>query len=110
MDVRVMAMIRKQVYIERKQDAKLKRLASARGCTEAEVVRDAIEALPDAEPKFVQRLREMGLLVEHEGPKSTREERARVRAKFDEVLRSRGANPRLSDAILEERDESDRDL
>ena len=36
-------MIRKQVYIEPRQDAVLKRLARTRGVTEAEVIRQAIE-------------------------------------------------------------------
>lgn len=36
-------MIRKQVYIEPKQDAILKRLAHIRGATEAEIIRKAIE-------------------------------------------------------------------
>ena len=36
-------MIRKQVYITADQDAMLKRLAEARGQTEAEVVRDALD-------------------------------------------------------------------
>jgi hypothetical protein len=35
--------IRKQVYIEPKQEILLKRLARARGVTEAEVIRNAIE-------------------------------------------------------------------
>ncbi len=44
-----MTMIRKQLYLEKGQDEKLKRLARIRGVTEAEVVREAIEALPDDE-------------------------------------------------------------
>jgi hypothetical protein len=40
-----MKMIRKQVYITQEQDEKLKRLAEARGQTEAEVVRAALDGL-----------------------------------------------------------------
>ena len=36
-------MIRKQVYIEPRQDASLKRLARAKGVTEAEIIRRAID-------------------------------------------------------------------
>lgn len=36
-------MIRKQVYIEKEQDAMLKRMAKRRGVTEAEIIRQAIE-------------------------------------------------------------------
>jgi hypothetical protein len=36
-------MIRKQVYIEPRQDADLKRLARTRGVTEAEIIRQAID-------------------------------------------------------------------
>lgn len=37
------AMVRKQVYIEPRQDELLKRLASATGATEAEIIRQAID-------------------------------------------------------------------
>lgn len=36
-------MIRKQFYIQKRQDALLKRLSEARGVSEAEIVRQAIE-------------------------------------------------------------------
>jgi hypothetical protein len=38
-----MPMIRKQLYIEERQEAALKHLAARRGVTEAEVVREAID-------------------------------------------------------------------
>lgn len=38
-----MAMVRKQIYIEKKHDQQLKRLAKARGVSEAEVIRDALD-------------------------------------------------------------------
>lgn len=44
-----MAMVRKQVYIERAQDEKLKRLARRRGVTEAQIIRKAIDELDDNE-------------------------------------------------------------
>ncbi len=36
-------MVRKQIYISRQQDARLKRLAKRRGVSEAEVIRQALE-------------------------------------------------------------------
>jgi hypothetical protein len=36
-------MVRKQVYIEERQEAALKRLAAERGVAEAEIVREAID-------------------------------------------------------------------
>jgi len=36
-------MIRKQIYIQKRQDALLKRLSQARGLSEAEIIRQAIE-------------------------------------------------------------------
>jgi 23S rRNA pseudoU1915 N3-methylase RlmH len=42
-----MTMVRKQVYIERQQDDKLKRLSKRLGVTEAELMRQAIESLPE---------------------------------------------------------------
>ena len=44
-------MVRKQVYLEKKQDRLLKRLAEARGVSEAEVVRRAIEREADTPGK-----------------------------------------------------------
>ena len=62
-----MAMIRKQVYIEPKQQQKLRRVASRRRCTEAAVIREAIDQLPETEATpeeiFLARLAEEGLLV-----------------------------------------------
>jgi hypothetical protein len=36
-------MVRKQIYIQRRQDVLLKRLSQARGLSEAEIIRQAIE-------------------------------------------------------------------
>ena len=40
-------MVRKQVYIEQRQDRKLKVLARAMGCTEAEIIRKALDVEVD---------------------------------------------------------------
>ncbi|MGB8646109.1 MAG: hypothetical protein WCF84_12790 [Anaerolineae bacterium] len=41
-------MIRKQVYIERRQETRLKRLAKQRGVSEAEIIRRALDRELDA--------------------------------------------------------------
>ena len=38
-----MFMVRKQIYLEERQEARLKRIARARGISEAEVIRQAID-------------------------------------------------------------------
>src|SRR5947207_16009936 len=58
-----MAMVRKQVYISSEQEQKLKRVADARGCTQAEVVREAIDRLPEYDDPITRCLAEAGLLA-----------------------------------------------
>lgn len=43
-------MVRKQIYIQKRQDALLKRLSKARGVSEAEIIRQAIERQVGGEP------------------------------------------------------------
>ena len=43
-------MVRKQIYIQKRQDALLKRLSQARGLSEAEIIRQAIEREATGEP------------------------------------------------------------
>jgi hypothetical protein len=43
-------MVRKQIYIQRRQDTLLKRLSQARGLSEAEIIRQAIEREFAGEP------------------------------------------------------------
>jgi len=40
-------MMRKQIYIQKRQQILLKRLARARGVSEAEIIRQAIEGMPE---------------------------------------------------------------
>ena len=56
-------MIRKQVYLAREQDRKLKVLAARRGCTEAEIIREALDRLPDPDRSVDEQLAATGLLV-----------------------------------------------
>jgi hypothetical protein len=59
--------VRKQFYITTENDRKLKRLAARDRCTEAALVRRAIDQLPEAGPsldeRVDQRLRELGYSV-----------------------------------------------
>jgi hypothetical protein len=56
-----MTMIRKQIYIEKKHDQQLKRLAKARGVSEAEVIRQAIEREAQAAAEDPQAARQKAL-------------------------------------------------
>jgi hypothetical protein len=58
-----MAMIRKQLYIEDRQQGKLRRVAEAWGCTEAAVMRAALDRLPDPGDSLKARLAAAGLLA-----------------------------------------------
>jgi hypothetical protein len=116
-------MIRKQVYLDREQNRKLKALAARRGCTEAAIMREALDRLPepnshealdtwpeadsdpDSEEQFLARLRADGLLA----PKPTlatplsREEWERQRREFDEWLDAHPEDLKLTEAVLENR-------
>jgi hypothetical protein len=102
------SMVRKQVYLRREHDRKLKALASVRGCTEAEVIREAIDRLPDPEGDFVARLEAAGLLVpKRDSPDLPRgAELEKLDAEFDAWLASRTEPLGLSEALLAERRES----
>jgi hypothetical protein len=100
-------MIRKQVYLERGQDEKLKRLAAQRGCTEAELVREAVDQLPDPEGDWIQRLVASGVLM----PKPpmtahTRKMLEELEIELDELRNSLPPGLTLSDAIIAEREDS----
>jgi hypothetical protein len=58
-----MQMIRKQLYIEDRQQRKLHRLATQWGCSEAEVMRAALDRLPDPEAGVLEKLEAAGLLL-----------------------------------------------
>ena len=51
------AMVRKQVYLERRQDRDLKRLAREKNQTEAQVIREAIDRLVQQSAEEKERLR-----------------------------------------------------
>ncbi|MBI3973012.1 MAG: CopG family transcriptional regulator [Chloroflexi bacterium] len=98
-------MVRKQVYLRRDQDRKLKRLAGRRRCTEAELIREALDLLPDPEGDAIQRLVAAGILVpKGDDPSVPQGEalealEAEVEAWLDALPESLG----LSEAILADR-------
>jgi len=100
-------MVRKQVYLDREQNRKLKALAARRGCTEAEVIRDALDRLPDPDGALLSRLRSGGLLA----PKPRfadlpRGAAARAeREELDAWLDRARDDLRLSEAVLDDRGE-----
>lgn len=98
-------MIRKQVYLAREQDRKLKALAMRRGCTEAEVIRDALDRLPDPDGDVVAQLVVAGLLVPKEDdPDAPRGAAARaLEVETEAWLHARPTSIGLSEAVLEDR-------
>jgi hypothetical protein len=101
-----MAMVGKQVYLEPEQDRKLKAIASQRRCTEAEVIRDAVNRLALDEDPFVAALRARGLPMDVEGPEVSDDEIQRMERKWAETAKRIG-NVNLSGAIAEDRAERD---
>lgn len=98
-------MIRKQVYLTREHERKLKALAGRRGCREAEIIREALDRLLDAEQDVAVQLAVVGLLA----PKGDdldvpRGAAARaLDAQVESWLASRPTGLGLSDAVLEGR-------
>lgn len=104
-------MIRKQIYLEADQDRKLKCLAQQRRVTEAEVIREAIEGLPEPEDDFIAMLRAAGMLAEKPPlpPELQGKDRRQLLEDHERTFREEmGKYPpfTLSDAIDWVRDES----
>ncbi len=101
-------MIRKQIYLLQAQNRKLKSLAKVRGCTEAEVVRDALNRLPDPEGSVLERLRAAGLLaniqVDEDTPSD--DELRTLEAEHEAWLATLSEPLGLTEAVLAEREES----
>jgi hypothetical protein len=64
---KAVAMIRKQVYIGAEHQQKLRRVAAQWGCAEAEVIRTALDQLPDPDASVEDRLADAGVLVRLQG-------------------------------------------
>jgi hypothetical protein len=98
-------MVRKQFYLEPEQDRKLKMIASRRGCTEAEVVREALARLPGVEDDALAQLEADGLLAPSEvDPDLPQGDAARAFLEaYQRWLDRHPRSTRLSEAILEDR-------
>ena len=98
-------MVRKQVYLEPQQEQKVKRLARALACTEADIIRQAIERLPDPARSVEERLRAAGILApppaDPDMPCGLEE--AEVERQLEEWVTSTGPPLGLSGAVIEGR-------
>jgi alkylation response protein AidB-like acyl-CoA dehydrogenase len=102
----IMGMIRKQLYIAPEHQRKLRALAARWHCTEAAVVRRAIERLDDDLAREIdRRLAEAGLLAPPPDDEDilTEEEEERLQEEIDAWVASLPEPLRLSDAVLEDR-------
>jgi hypothetical protein len=100
-------MIRKQVYLAPDQNRKLKALAARRGCTEAEIIREALDQLPepDSDEALIAQLQAEGLLAPTPSfPDLPQGEAARAEAAaFEAWLDENPQDLRLTEAVLEDR-------
>lgn len=99
-------MIRKQIYLAPAQDRKVKALAAVRGSTESEVIRGAIDCLPDAQGSVVEQLAAAGLLApkQFDPDLPTGEELRQLEAELYEWLDSLPGPLGLSEAVIEDRE------
>lgn len=102
-------MIRKQLYISQQHDRKLKELAAEWDCSEAEVVRRAIDKLPaerSLQEQIDERLRAAGLLVEiprdPTWPQDPEESR-RLREKLEREIKRDKKFYDITQAVLDNR-------
>ena len=91
-------MIRKQLYLDAATERKLKRLAAQWRCSEAAVVRKAVEGVPER-PKTpdeleIERLTAEGVLLPPEGPPMSDEEDEEIERELEEMARG---NPYMGD-------------
>jgi len=103
-------MIRKQVYLASEQDRKLKSLASRRRCTEAEIIRDALDRLPDPEADDIEaKLSAAGLLVPSpDFPDIPRGRAAQaLEAEFERWLAEQPADTDFGDDVIRDRGEGE---
>jgi Arc/MetJ-type ribon-helix-helix transcriptional regulator len=100
-------MVRKQIYLKPRQDRKVKAIAATRGTTEAEVIRDAVDRLPDPEGDLISRLEAAGVILppEPDVDPMTDDELRALEAEVEAIFESFPPEMSVSDAIIEERNE-----
>ena len=102
-------MIRKQLYIAEQQQRKLERLVATWGCTEAHVMRTALDRLTepkaDLETQIRERLRTAGVLFEvpHDPDLPVGAEADAFEAEMDQWLDAQTRTLGLAQAVLEDR-------
>src|SRR5436190_23054423 len=98
-------MIRKQLYIEDRQQRKLHRLATQWGCSEAEVMRAALDRLPDPDASVLDRLEAAGVLLPppEESDLPSGKEAAELEAELEAWLETQMEPLGLSQAVMEDR-------
>jgi len=94
-------MLRKQVYLTPEEEAKLKRLARTTERTEAEILRLALDLLPEEEAPLLLALAAEGLLEVPERAVSPEQMEEAYRRYLDQVA---GRRIGLSEALLGERE------
>jgi hypothetical protein len=103
-------MIRKQVYLAPEQDRKLKSLASRRRCTEAEIIREALDRLPNPDTDDVEaKLSAAGVLAPApDFPDVPRGRAAQaLEAEFERWLAEQPPDTDLGDDVIRDRAESE---
>jgi len=100
-------MIRKQLYLALAQDRKLKCLAKQRRCTEAEILRQAVDALPEPDDPIAQLLA-LGLIEPRRPlpPELENVDREELEKKLMESLGDRAKDIKLGETVLQMRAES----
>lgn len=93
-------MIRKQIYIAPEHEAKLKRLAKANGRSEADIIREAIDALPETTDPILAALLSQGL-IDLPGATITAGEAEATYQRYLKKLGDRKLD--LTEALIEER-------
>lgn len=101
-------LIRKQVYLLETQNRKLKAQAAVRGCTEAEVIRDALDQLPDPGGSVRERPKAAGLLatMHFDDDIPTVDEFVELEAELYGWLDALPEPSGFTEAVLAEREES----
>ena len=100
-------MLRKQVYLRREHDRKVKALAARRGCTEAEIIREALDRLPNPDG-WLDQLRADGIFAHTPAPRVSVEAAdadaiEAERLAFEAWLDEERLDLRLSQAVDEDR-------
>ncbi len=93
-------MIRKQIYLAPEQEAKLKRLARATGRTEAEIIREALDALPETADPVLAALYSKGLLESPTIPANPTQAQSAYQRYLNQIGQRKLG---LAEAVLEER-------